>query len=139
MPKKDDLFDAVDSYREGSIKWRDVLKVLTARLTKTAGYRDWEKLCEIPLAAQQTDVLDGGVSVEAVFYFDSRRGDMPNRPKVLLDLLQGVCYKNDSQVYDAHFVRKLDKKNPRVEVVVTALEPELFTSTELARTEDMEF
>ena len=138
-PKKDDLLAAVAAYLEGNAKWRDVLKTLRARLISTEAYREWKHVSGLPLAAQRTEVLEGGVKVEATFFFPSRRGDMPNRPKVLLDLLQGLCYTNDSQVWEVHFWREIDKENPRVEVTVTALAPELFTADELEEAEHLEF
>lgn len=136
---KKGLVAAVLAFSSGSGSWKAVLGQLYVNVTLSKEYKQWKKLCELPLAAQRTDVLVGEVSVDAVFYFPSRRGDLSNKSKVLLDLLEGVCYRNDSQVFEEHYVRKLDKENPRVEVVVTALVPELFTSDELADTEHAEF
>lgn len=42
--------------------------------------------------------LEGDVGVEVLIYRPSRRGDLDNTLKVLLDAVQGFAYRNDSQV-----------------------------------------
>jgi len=69
------------------------------------------------------EVLYGPVSVKASFYFGSLRGDLDNRIKVLLDVLQGITYADDRQVHALCAVRRLDRQNPRVEVVVAEFIP----------------
>lgn len=50
------------------------------------------------------------------------RGDHHNyNPKLLLDILQGHAYRNDSQVVSLHIERCYDPKNPRVEIEVRQL------------------
>jgi len=49
---------------------------------------------------------------------DKRVRDIPNSPKSLCDALNGVVYKDDFQIHKMTFNRKLDRKNPRVYIVV---------------------
>lgn len=49
------------------------------------------------------------------------KGDHHNNLKMVLDLLEGHAYKNDSQVVDLRVKRYYDKKNPRIEIKVRAI------------------
>lgn len=88
------------------------------------------KSAEAKAYAAAVDALDiehvalvGPVSVEASFYFPSLRGDLDNRIKVLLDVLQGIAYADDRQVHALCAVRRLDRENPRVEVMASEFIP----------------
>jgi Holliday junction resolvase RusA-like endonuclease len=59
------------------------------------------------------------VSVRAIIYFDSRRGDLDNRLKILLDALNGLAWLDDAQIVELYARRELDRRNPRVELTVT--------------------
>jgi Holliday junction resolvase RusA-like endonuclease len=62
----------------------------------------------------------GLVSVLAVFYPpDKRRRDALNLGKALMDSLEGICYRDDSQIAQATFRKAApDSANPRVEISV---------------------
>lgn len=61
------------------------------------------------------------MAVTVDVYFPTRSGDLDNRHKLVLDLLQGVVYQNDSQI-DRILVRRfISKDAPRVEVTVKTL------------------
>lgn len=47
-----------------------------------------------------------------------RKGDHHNNHKLVLDLLEGHAYLNDSQVVDLHIMRCYDKTNPHIEIEV---------------------
>lgn len=80
------------------------------------------------LAKEQRAVLieEGQVCVHLVVHRSSRRYDPTNVPKVLMDALEGVCWKNDRQVtlilIDG-LDERIDKDNPRVELTYHKLEP----------------
>jgi crossover junction endodeoxyribonuclease RusA len=65
--------------------------------------------------------IEGGVIVHATFFLRTRRRtDLDNLAKTILDALNGLAYKDDSQVC-ALAVRKLyDPDHPRVNVRVKA-------------------
>lgn len=62
------------------------------------------------------------LAVTLDLYRPQRSGDLDNRIKVVLDTLQGVAYKNDSQIVRIVANRYDDKHNPRVEVTLCAIE-----------------
>lgn len=59
---------------------------------------------------------DGPVYVSMHVYRRQRRGDADGFSKVLLDSLQGVAYRNDSQVRRLVIELHEDPDDPRVEV-----------------------
>jgi Holliday junction resolvase RusA-like endonuclease len=63
-------------------------------------------------------MLEGEVKVDLTFVLPSRRSDGHNRIKVLLDVLQGIAYKNDRQVQGGSWRCEYDAANPRVVVVI---------------------
>lgn len=63
------------------------------------------------------------VQITIVWYRESKRGDLDNRLKPLLDALQGAAYQNDSQVARIEMVRDDScPKEGRMDVTITALE-----------------
>lgn len=58
---------------------------------------------------------------DVVAEVDTRKPDVDNVLKTVMDALEGVAYENDSQVVDAHVVRGLAtrRKHEEVEVAVT--------------------
>ena len=63
--------------------------------------------------------LDWPVSVEVSCYFaDARRHDVDNVLKAVMDGMNGVLYRDDSQVVTASVSKAIDRSDPRVEVRV---------------------
>lgn len=60
--------------------------------------------------------LEGELAVRMKWYREAKRGDLDNRIKIPLDALQGIAYKNDSQVGDIHIERYEDPGDPRLEI-----------------------
>lgn len=71
--------------------------------------------CE-PLEEQFT----GDVRVEMLIYYASRRPDLDE--SLILDLMQGVIYKNDRQVKQKNIYWGLDRDKPRTIIRVSPLE-----------------
>jgi Holliday junction resolvase RusA-like endonuclease len=63
-------------------------------------------------------ILKGAVAVIINYYFPTKAGDLVNRDKVLLDVLQGIAYANDRQITRKEEERFSDKDNPRVEITI---------------------
>lgn len=80
------------------------------------------------LNAQRTEVLEGPVSIRMTVFFPNRRGDLDNRTKPTLDVLQGVAYTNDSQIVHIESRREIAKDDPRVVVIVEPYQADLFTA-----------
>jgi len=70
---------------------------------------------------QTLDLLfENDVKVEMLIYYASRRPDLDE--SLILDLMQGVIYKNDRQVKQKNIYWGLDRENPRTIIRVSALE-----------------
>lgn len=58
------------------------------------------------------------LEVDITYYFKRDR-DVLGSDKILMDSMQGILFKNDSQIIDAHLHKYRDKENPRVEVIIS--------------------
>ena len=63
---------------------------------------------------------EGDVAVFIKIYYASRRPDLDE--SIILDAMQGMVYKNDRQVKGKTIVWGLDRKRPRVDIAVYAIE-----------------
>lgn len=63
---------------------------------------------------------EGPVSVECTIWYRTRRPDLD--PSLILDALQGRIIVNDRQVVELIARKGWDRKNPRAEVIVKAME-----------------
>jgi crossover junction endodeoxyribonuclease RusA len=64
-------------------------------------------------------MFDGELIVEITLFFpDNRRRDIDNYSKILLDALTGIVWKDDSQIVRATVEKKVDVKNPRIEILI---------------------
>lgn len=61
------------------------------------------------------------VAMIGIWYRSRKAGDTGNRFKVLDDALQGFAFDDDEQIAEELHLRRLDRKNPRMEVIVWAL------------------
>jgi len=63
--------------------------------------------------------LLNAISVVAEFYFkDNLRRDVDNYNKLVLDAGVGLLWKDDSQIVELIIRKHVDKKNPRVEMII---------------------
>lgn len=65
-------------------------------------------------------MFEGDLHIELSIYYDSRRPDLDE--SLILDLLQGVAYKNDRQIKSKRVRWGLDRNNPRVEITIRPIE-----------------
>jgi crossover junction endodeoxyribonuclease RusA len=77
-----------------------------------------EFLRSVRLAARRMKPLAGPVSVNLQIFRRHKRGDIDGWLKVSLDSLQGVAYKNDSQIRSLLVSMDEDKEDPRLVVDV---------------------
>lgn len=64
-------------------------------------------------------IITGDVEIEiSLFFPDMRRRDIDNWHKLLLDSMTGICYYDDSQIIKMTTTKKIDKNNPRVEIII---------------------
>jgi crossover junction endodeoxyribonuclease RusA len=103
----------------GNRYWRHVgSRVLLSREARE--YRAAVRMLSMG-AMQGAPPMTGRVRVEIDVHRDLR-GDLANHEKQLSDALEGVVFANDSQIWELVMRRHLDRKNPRVEVVVEAVQ-----------------
>ena len=69
--------------------------------------KDWEHMVGLIANEHFRDsIFEDEVGVALFFFLKGKRGDIDNLAKSVLDGLQGIAYKNDSQVYIL-FVQKI--------------------------------
>jgi len=91
------------------------------RKYKTTEYLSFESKAQLEIAGFIDKTLSGDLSVTLRIYRPRRTGDLDNRVKATLDVMQGMIYNDDSQIVELHLYRLDDKLNPRVEVNVCEL------------------
>jgi Holliday junction resolvase RusA-like endonuclease len=64
--------------------------------------------------------MDGDIRVTLHIWYASRRPDLDE--SLILDLLQGVAYRNDRQVKEKHVFWHLDPHSPRTNILVEQME-----------------
>jgi crossover junction endodeoxyribonuclease RusA len=74
---------------------------------------------EISLLLRDCIPLRCNVSVNFTVFRPRMKGDLDNYNKIMFDAMQGLVYFNDSQIVEIHSYRKDDKKNPRVEILIS--------------------
>jgi len=60
--------------------------------------------------------LEGRIAITTTVFYRTRASDLCT--SLLKDLLEGICYLNDRQIFEEHNYKEHDKNNPRVEVEV---------------------
>lgn len=63
--------------------------------------------------------IDGDVQVRIYAFRPSKRGDLDNMLKVVLDSLKGIAWHDDKQIVFMVAARFEDKGNPRLEIEVS--------------------
>lgn len=72
----------------------------------------WQVKSQFALGALTIDLY-----LEIILFFgDRRKRDVDNYNKILLDSLNGIIYKDDSQIIKLTITKKYDKRKPRIEV-----------------------
>ena len=64
-------------------------------------------------------IIEDDLVANILLYFkDNRRRDWDNWHKISMDSLEGIVYKDDSQIQEAHIFKEIDKDNPRIEIIL---------------------
>jgi Holliday junction resolvase RusA-like endonuclease len=96
------------------VKFGDMSRLIKSQ--KALNYSDYFRTQVIPLEVLMT----GDLRFTARIFYATRRPDLDE--SLILDLLQGVIYKNDRQVKEKHVYWGLDPANPRTEIIVDKIE-----------------
>tara|TARA_R110002020_G_scaffold475191_2_gene709027 strand:+ start:807 stop:1202 length:396 start_codon:yes stop_codon:yes gene_type:complete len=65
-------------------------------------------------------LLEGDLAIWITVFYASRRPDLD--VSLILDAAEGFLYKNDRQVREMHLYWRLDRENPRSEIVIKEIE-----------------
>ena len=88
------------------------------RVIKSAKALRWVEAAERDLAAspRPTRLLKGRLRLTAWIYYRTERPDLDE--SLVLDVLQGWVMKNDRQVREKHIFHRIDRHQPRAELLV---------------------
>lgn len=88
--------------------------------TSTSKYEKELKAAALSyMQESESNILSGLVNITILYYMGSkRRKDLLNLPKTTCDALNEVVYNDDFQIHEAHLYRRLDRKRPRVRIII---------------------
>jgi Holliday junction resolvase RusA-like endonuclease len=70
----------------------------------------------------RVEFIEGPIRSDvAIYYHPSREPDCDNILKTVHDALQGWVYSDDGRIVEGSYRKEQDKKNPRIEVEITAV------------------
>jgi len=84
----------------------------------SAEARQYKREAALEAVRQGMTPLDGHVQVRIYAYRPSKRGDLDNMIKVVLDSLKGIAWRDDDQIVFLTAARLEGKANPRLEIEV---------------------
>lgn len=99
--------------------WRSIISQGRVLVLVSTEAKHYKRAVGIIAGAKIKTPLPGALIVTSHVYRPRKVGDLSNTIKVLEDALEGICYRNDSQIVQHHWYRHDDKANPRVELSIT--------------------
>ena len=83
---------------------------------------DYEKSFLSQMLQYDYEIIEGNFKFIIDVFYDSRRPDLDNSLKVVLDCLQKAkAIKNDNKCLEINAYKRLDKLKPRIEFSIVAL------------------
>lgn len=101
--------------RELEVKYRDWHRKIGAFVGPNKVAKAYEKTVKAQ-APKLEPLLSGELAIEIRAFFKTELRDL--EVERLYDSLQGIVYENDRQLREKHLYHAVDRKNPRVEVVI---------------------
>jgi Holliday junction resolvase RusA-like endonuclease len=93
-----------------------------ASMAKTQDLRAYEESFFYQCRAYRDRMIEGPFKIEIDVFYPSRRADLDNSLKVVLDCLQRIkAFKNDNNCVEIHAKRKIDTDTPRIEFKLLTL------------------
>lgn len=109
-------------YRIVTFKTKDPTKKGYSTLAKTKELKDYEHSFGLQCTGYRNAGIETDFKFEMDVYYPSRRADLDNSLKCVLDCLQAVgAIKNDNLCQEILVRRHIDAKNPRIEFVITPI------------------
>lgn len=86
--------------------------------------QEFEKLAKLELRSQYNGkILENPLEIKIKFYFkDKRERDLDNYNKGLLDVMTGIIYKNDSQIFKSYNEKVIGAGKDYVEIEIKEIE-----------------
>ena len=97
------------------VRYANISRVIKSQ--KALDYSDQFRQQCVPL----DPLMEGDLVVTMHIWYASRRPDLDD--SLILDLMQGLIYKNDRQVKERHLYWHLDPKDPRSYITVEKKPP----------------
>lgn len=102
--------------------------------------KQYKKVIQQQVLSQSPSIMEGNLKLQVTFYvkipksyskkqrkaieegllLPNKKPDLSNYIKILEDALNGICYKDDSQIVEIH-AQKQYSDNPRTEFSITTL------------------
>jgi Holliday junction resolvase RusA-like endonuclease len=115
-------------YRIVTMRSKDPEKKSHATLAKSKELKQYERTFDMQCIKYRNKNVSNEFTIEVDVYYPSRRADLDNSLKILLDCLQMVnAISNDNKCTRIVANRHVDPKSPRIEFVLI----ESFTQTTL--------
>ena len=82
--------------------------------------KEYKEMCQWEVKSQyKGKPITETLSLTVEFYFkDNHKRDIDNFNKIILDSCTGMLWKDDSQIVELTLRKFVDKKNPRVELII---------------------
>ncbi len=92
-------------------------------LAKAKKLKEYERLFALQCKKYKNRNIEGEFALYIDVYYDSKRPDLDNSLKVVLDCLQKLkAFTNDNKCVDIHARKFKDKDNPRIEYKLSKIE-----------------
>ena len=74
---------------------------------------------EMKMQWKKRPLLTEVFKIDVTYYFpDKRRRDWDNFNKLWMDAGSGIIWEDDKLISDAHIHKKMDRANPRIELII---------------------
>ena len=100
-------------------KYRNAGKFIMGYMSKEGKDKKEEYRYEMMSQWKRKSILTEDFKIDVTYYFpDKRRRDWDNFNKLWMDAGSGVIWEDDKLISDAYVHKRIDKENPRVEIII---------------------
>lgn len=100
-------------------KYRSVGKFIMGYMSAEGKQKKEEYRWEMINQWKRKPILTEEFKIDVTYYFkDLRRRDWDNFNKLWMDAGTKIIWEDDKLISDAHIHKKIDKNNPRIEIII---------------------
>lgn len=103
-----------------NLYWR----VFRGRPVKSAEARAYQLRAKTIAISQRIRPIPDLVSLSVTLFRPSRRLDLDNGLKIVIDAMNGIAWNDDSQIVEIHALRLDDPSNPRILMLIDKWKPD---------------